>query len=268
LERIARPLAKPFEFFCPLCNLSGLTRGHAQKTHTMRTILFFFALLIVHATSAQQLENDCSRGQFPTAVGTKFTVSHFDKKGKMTAYVDHELYGIQETDLGPELAVGTNTYGPTDRLEFENMYDVYCYSNETYFDLMHFLHPLTVKSLMDFTVEVNGSGLKFPVGMQKGDTLTSGEMLLRMMNNDKEMQRILITTKNLRVLGVDQRVSTPAGTFNCTKVALDLSVNRGFTDNYKVILFISPQGMVRVEYRDAKNKLQHYTQYTKFKGPA
>jgi hypothetical protein len=210
----------------------------------------------------------CESGYYPDKIGTRFTVGHFDKKGKMTAYVDNMLEDLQQTENGTEVMLSTATFNALDQHQLDNVYDVYCLDNITQYDLLHQLHPSIITSILDYSVEVSGEGFQYPNNLALGDTIPSATMNLRVTDNNKELQKIVISISKVRVTGVKKSMTTPAGTFECTEISYQLDVNRGFAESFQAVQYIAPNvGIVRTNKFDKKKKLVSYSQMTKFRLP-
>jgi hypothetical protein len=85
------------------------------------------------------------------------------------------------------------------------------------------------------------------------------------MMNGAAGGKYVVKFTNRQVVGKES-ITTPAGTFSCYKITLDLELNMGFTSQQKVIEWVCPNvGTVRHESHDVNGTLKSYSIITSIK---
>jgi hypothetical protein len=110
-------------------------------------------------------------------------------------------------------------------------------------------------------MEVSSHDLALPAKMNVGDVLPDGEVTVVIKNNGIKMVTITSAVHNRKV-EAKEKVTTPAGTFDCIKVTYDTDGKVGFVKTHAkgAVWYAKKIGTVKSESYNKKGKLEGSTE--------
>ncbi len=220
----------------------------------MKRLLFFvvgfFALLSV--LNAQECDF-----YFPTEKGKKLTIQNYDAKHKPTSRMFYRVKDVEKTPDGKKIAI--EEWFETEKGELTDTFllEFYCKGGEFYIDMKSSVADL-LKNYGNMDMEVTSHDLALPSNMKAGDVLPDGEVTVVIRNNGVKLLTISSRITNRKVEG-REKVTTPAGTFDCVKLTYDTDAKVGFVKSHvkTVTWYARNVGTVRSETYNKKGKLEN-----------
>ncbi len=223
----------------------------------MKNILKILALFLASVSSlvAQEV---CST-YYPLQQGTTFQITSYDKGDKESAVIDYSV-----KDAGSDWAL--LAYEMTDKKGKQTAtseYEIRCIDDGIAVDFKSLGAPGIMEQYKDMEIEVSGTNLFIPNELLEGRELPNAEMLMTInMNPIKLKLNVKIT--NRRVSG-KEKVTTPAGTFDCVLLTYDFESKMGVKITGSAKQWIA-EGVGTVKQQDfnKKGKMISWSQLTGF----
>lgn len=225
----------------------------------LKTPLFFLLLLCFCSSLSAQ---DC-KGFFPFEPGTKFEITYYDKKDRVSSVGEHVVSDITSFDGITAAEMSVVVKDEDGEVVVENDYKVECDEESYKLDLTAMLNESMMQASANMEMEMESDALEFPSNMSVGDELPDGNTSIKMSSNGMKLMTIKMVATNRKVESQEQ-ITTPAGTFDCYKITYDFQMKTVLKKKYKVVQWLSDGvGMVRSETRNKKGKLMSYEVLTK-----
>lgn len=203
------------------------------------TILFFCAIPVASA------QNDCNM-YYPLKEGATFQMTSYDKKDKTSAVLDYKVLKITNTSAGKVGTIQGSVKDEKGKMLAELEYDVICKGNKLSVDYKSMLSPQMMEQFKDMEYEITGTNLDWPNDLSVGMALPDGNMTMKIGMAGMNMT-MTIDQKNRKVIG-KEKMTTPAGTFDCYVVTFDTAVKMGINQTTSSKQWISEGvGMVKQE---------------------
>ena len=219
-------------------------------------------ILFLFAASSLPAQDACD-GYYPFEEGTSFTLTTYNKKGKVSSSASHQLLQMQETtdgmeaeihmeiadDKGKEIATSDYTVECRDGNFILDMQNMYTSMNEAYAGL-------------DATVET--TGIIMPPQLEVGQELEDAHTKIQVSSSGFSVMTTEVTIED-RLVTDTETITTPAGTFECMIITSTFRSKAMMVNmEYQLIeWFAEGYGLIRSEtYR--KGKLESYTELTAF----
>lgn len=190
--------------------------------------------------------------------GTTLEYNLTDANGKSTAVTTTKITSVHSD--GPVMVADfTNTYSKGK--EVKGTYR--CEGDKLYMDMQSFFeNNFAGLKRAGMEIEMKNAYISFPSGMKPGDKLEQASFVMKTKKAGKEFMTVTSTIKDRKVEGVE-KVTTPAGSWNCMKLSEIHSTNsemmgkQFMSQDTKSIEWFTPgAGVVKMEMYDAAGKLQ------------
>ena len=165
-------------------------------------------LLGVLAISGINAQNDCSKF-YPLAEGTKFQITSYDKKGKMSAVIDY----VVKASTGDAATISYEMYDNKGKLIMTSEYGMTCANDGISIDFKSLVAPGVLEQYKDMEVDITGSNLLLPNNLNAGQSLPDADMLMIVKIEPIKM-KLNAKVFNRKVEG-RETITTPAGSFDC-----------------------------------------------------
>lgn len=206
-------------------------------------------------------QNDCNM-YYPLKEGAKFQLTSFDKKNKPTAIMDYSVVNVSNTASGK---IGTIRGRATDEKGkdlVESEFQVVCKNNKLSVDYKTLLSPQMMDQFGEMEYEINGTNLDWPNDLTVGESLPDANMTMKVGMSGINMN-MSVDMINRKVIG-QEKVTTPAGTFDCLVITYDTDVNMGIRQKMSSKQWVS-KGVGMVKQEDSqKGKITNSTVLTAF----
>jgi hypothetical protein len=214
----------------------------------IKKIIAFAALSFMAGTLTAQ---DCVF-YFPSEVGTKVGYNYYSKPGKLEG-TSTLLVTDRKTENGNlKLDIRATVFDTHEDTTISFNYAVWCDGDNFFIDMRSFLGSMNLTELGDF--KITSTDMELPARMTPGQQLKDASFTLEMTGPIPVTMSSTITNRKVDAL---EKVTTPAGTFDCIKVSYDTFSKVAFikTEGRTVEWYTPDIGIVRSEYYDKKGKV-------------
>lgn len=218
--------------------------------------LAILSLCMIPLATAQ---NDCNM-YYPLNEGATFQLTSYDKKNKPTAVLDYKVLKIANSAVGKVGTIYGTVKDEKGKMLGELEYDVICKDNKLSVDYQSMLSPQMMEQFKEMDYEISGTNLDWPNDLSVGMTLPDGNMTMKIGMSGINMT-MTVDQKNRKVIG-KEKITTPAGTFDCYVVTFDTAVKMGINQTTSSKQWVS-EGVGMVKQEDSqKGKITNTTMLT------
>jgi len=216
-------------------------------------------VLLIPAAEAQ----DCKLF-FPDNIGTLREMTNYDKKDRVTGRVHQTISNKNVSGGNISMDVVTVIYDDKDEELNRSKVTVGCENGVFKIDMSDYLGEM-LEAYQEMDVEMKGDNLQFPPDISVGDQLPEGTINIKVSNSGITMVNMDVTIKNRKVER-KEKITTPAGSFDCFKISYDTEAKTNFlTVNTSGVEWIAEGvGVIKIENYNKKGKLSSYSLLTKF----
>ena len=186
-----------------------------------KLILFVGALCLLAQVSLAQ---DCSKF-YPLKNATKFQLTSYDKKDKVTATVDYEVMEVNATETGEKATVKNIIKDDKGEVIVESTVEMTCENEVVSMDFKSMVSPLMYEQYSDMDIELNGTNLEYPNNLAEGDQLADADVQMKLKMSGVNMN-MNIKVSDRKVIG-KETITTPAGTFDCFIISYNTEMKLG-----------------------------------------
>lgn len=219
-------------------------------------ILAFLFFSIIPIATAQ---NDCSM-YYPLKEGATFQLTSYDKKNKPSAVLDYKVIKIANSAGGKVGTIHGTVKDEKGKMLAELEYDVICKDSKLSVDYKSMISPQMLEQFKEMDYEITGTNLDWPNNLSVGMTLPDGNMTMKIGMSGINMT-MTVDQKNRKVIG-KEKMTTPAGTFDCYVITFDTDVKMGINQTTSSKQWVS-EGVGMVKQEDSqKGKITNTTMLT------
>ena len=212
----------------------------------MKTLTLICAFFCITSTVFSQ---DCSK-YFPMDEGTKFQITMYNKKDKMSGVMDYEVKEVSGN-------TATMFYEMTDKkgeMVTSSEYGITCTDDGVTIDFSSMMSPELLGQYEDMEIEMSGTDLLYPNNLSVGQSLPDADVLMTIKMPPMNM-KMNMNFLNRKVEG-NESVTTAAGTFDCYVITYDSEAKMGFKMTSSNKLWLAEgYGMVKQETYNKKGAL-------------
>lgn len=223
-------------------------------------LLFLSLVLCISYATAQ---DDCEI-YYPMKEGTKFQITHYGKsKKKTSSVVNYEIINVKKTGQGTASTLKMSVESNGKNAIPDQEIDLLCTGNKMSIDFESLLNPEMLAQYGNFDYEISGTNLDWPSDLSVGKTLPDAEMDMALSMGGMNMN-ISTTITNRKVID-REKVTTPAGSFDCYVMTYNTTVNAmGMNTEMSSKQWFS-KGVGMVKQEDSRNgKIQNTSELTAF----
>jgi hypothetical protein len=230
----------------------------------MKKILFALlslsTLVCIQSVNAQ----DCSPW-YPMESGTMIELLSFDAKGKPSGKSVQTILD-KEGDADEMTAKIQSTYfDKKDNQAMTQTYTVHCKDGQFYIDMESMMSPESFSQYESMDVEVDAGELQIPTKVSAGTMLPDAVLTAKISSGGMSIMSIQINVIDRKVEGME-KITTPAGTFNCIKLSQTIETKTIIKTSMRSIdWYATDTGPVRSESYNKNGKLVGYTELTSLK---
>ena len=138
-----------------------------------------------------------------------------------------------------------------------------CENGVFYVDMDSYMDEETMAAYETMEVTVEATDMGYPSVMTAGQVLKDASLTAAIANQGVTMFTMKIDITNRKVLG-SEKLTTPAGTFDCIKITHDVSTRLIMKISATSVIYLSREiGVVKTESFNKKGKLVSYDILTK-----
>jgi hypothetical protein len=224
----------------------------------LKNLFLSTAVLLLSVTGYAQ--NACST-YYPFKEGVKFEMTNYNAKGKVTGSVKYEL-----KDVTDDSAVLFNeTFDKKGASVLSSEVKLICTGDGISIDFKSLISSAVLEQYegMNMDIDISGKNINIPNNLSVGQSLPDAELLLSMSMASVNM-KMTVKVINRKVIA-NEKITTPAGTFDCMVLSSDTEVNMGMKMKMTSKEWLSKEvGIIKSEEYDNKGKLLSKNILTKF----
>jgi hypothetical protein len=196
---------------------------------------------------------------YPVSKGTVTEMKSFDAKGKVTGMSKTSILETTTIPGGLEITAGMEYFNEKNESVFKNQYLARCLNGDFEIDMKNMMGA-SAGAYKDMQMEVTGDKLKMPRNPKAGDMLNGGTLIVKFTNAGSPIGITMTTVITNRKVDALQKLTTPAGTFDCVVISYDLDFKMMFSmKSHAVEYYANGVGLVKTESFDKKGKSMGYS---------
>ncbi len=228
----------------------------------MKIIQKLVILFAVFAGSFMVKGQDCAM-YIPVKEGTKMEIQHFNGKGKLESTTNQKILKKKGDSKNMSVDVEVKSFNNKGKEDFSKVVTFQCKNGSFVMDLSGFM-PDMGKQMEGMEIKVEGAEVVIPAVLKVGQKLQDAEIKMSLVSQGMTMMSFNISIVNRKVEAYE-KVTTPAGTFECYKISQDVETKGVFKTKIHNIDWMSLNvGMVKQETYDEKNNKTGYSLLTVF----
>ncbi len=215
------------------------------------------------AFAASTMYSQSCDNYFPSEIGKTWEITNYNAKDKVESINKSAVTDIQQKDGGLLVSIETTTFDSKNKEVNKQSFTTFCQNGKFYIDMTSFLATENLGE--DFDLEIESSNMEIPTGVSEGQKLPDAwvKMSVNMQGMGAYSQDVSFTN---RMVEKFEKITTPAGTFDCVKMTWDSEMKMMFSVKSSVKTWYAVGvGEVRSEYYDQSGKLQSYSVLTSFR---
>ena len=222
----------------------------------------FSLLATLFISSGTIFGQDCAF-YYPKQEGATLEITNYDRKDKVTGKTVQKITNVQESGNSMKATIQMKSYDDKDELIFESDMDVMCKDNVFNLSMENFVNGQQMSAFSEADVTIDSDNLRYPANMKPGQELNDGEITVSVKNAGMPTMNMTTTISNRKVEG-KEKLTTPAGTFDCYKISYDITSKMMVSVTLKAVEWISMDaGVVKSESYKSNGKLIGYSLLTK-----
>lgn len=199
---------------------------------------------------------------YPKQEGATLEITNYNRKDKVTGRTIQKITNVQESGNSLKATVQMKSYDDKDELIFESEVDVMCKDNEFNLSMENFINGQQMTAFSEADITIDSDNLRYPANMKPGQELNDGVINISVNNAGMPMMNMTTTIDNRKVEG-KEKITTPAGTFDCFKISYDITSKMMVSVTMKAVEWISMDaGVVKSESYKSNGKLMGYSLLT------
>lgn len=204
------------------------------------------------------LSQDCSK-YFPMDEGTKFQITIYDKKDKVSGVMDYVVKDVS----GNTATVFYEMKDEKGKMMTSSEYGVTCTNDGVTIDFSSLMSPELKGQYENMEVEMSGTDILYPNNLSVGQSLPDANVLMTVKMSPLNM-KMNMNFFNRKVEGKES-VTTPAGTFDCYVISYDSEAKMGIKMTSSNKLWLAEGfGMIKSETYNKKGNLMGKSLLTAF----
>ncbi len=199
---------------------------------------------------------------YPKQEGATLEITNYNRKDKVTGKTIQKISNVEESGNSLKATVQVKSYDDKDELIFESEVDVMCKDNVFNLSMENFINGQQMSAFEEADITIDSDNLRYPADMKPGQKLNDGEINISINNSGMPMMNMTTTINNRKVEG-KEKITTPAGTFDCYKISYDITSKMMVSVTLKAVEWISMDaGVVKSESYKSNGKLMGYSLLT------
>lgn len=200
--------------------------------------------------------------------GTVTTMTSYNDDGKVTGSTKTTYTAVTKTPAGASVKASQEHFDKKGKPSTKNEFTIKCEKGVLNFDMRAMLNQQQSEQYKDFEMTMEGTNMEFPAVLTVGSTLKDADVKITMKTKDgmtMPMMNLAMKVTNRKV-EAKENITTPAGTFECYKIAQDMEMKTMFAMKMKSVEWFSYEaGAVRTESYKENGKFMGKTELTDIK---
>jgi hypothetical protein len=222
----------------------------------------FVAIAFIYVVTPTQAQ-DCQSAYSPMLEDTKIETTNYNKKGKISNVVKTHIYEVQSKGDTTLAKVQAQMLDDEGEEVFKNQYEIKCAKGVILVDMRTFLGEMA-KQFEKMEAKVEGNFIEYPDNMTPGTSLPDAEMVIDISSDSPISIKVRMNMTDRKVEAME-KITTPAGTFDCVKVSYTIETKMGFNRSTRSAIWMAKGiGTVKMESYDKKGNVDFWSEMTKF----
>ncbi len=190
--------------------------------------------------------------------------AEFNSKGKQTGTSEFRVLDIVKQNgavistVQMKIDDGKKKSEP---MEYEVEYQ--CKDQTLYIDLTSFGVEM-LQGMNTAEIRIDGEGMAYPSNLSEGMSLPDVSQTIDIIMEGMGMMKTTMTAYDRKVLG-KEKVTTPAGTFECFKITNTFTIKMVVSSTFTTITYFNQEmGSVKSEFYNRNGKLKSYSEIIEF----
>lgn len=190
----------------------------------MKKLVSLAAIFSVAATLNGQ---DC-KAYIPQKEGTVIEMETYNKKDKLTGITKQELTKVVESGSETVFHMKQLYTDEKGKNPMEAEMEFTCKDGVFYIDMNTMINQEQMLAYEEMEMEVEMTEMEFPSDMKPGQKLNDGVIQMKIISESPMSMSFTVSVTN-RTVSAIEKVTTPAGTFECYKIEQDIETKSMFT---------------------------------------
>ena len=228
----------------------------------MRNVILCIFCLLLSAISIAQ-SSMCENGYLPFQDGLVYEMSSYNAKGKLSGIVKSTIEEITQVSDGFRATMHSEIFDEKSKPTYQTSYTIECRGNALSIDMSSLLNPEMLASMSSMDVTFTGDAMEVPNDLTPGQQLPDAGMQMEASMNGMALLKMKINITDRKV-GDSERITTPAGTFDCVKMTQTTVVEGPVKSMSTSTSWLAKGiGAVRTENYDKKGEMNSYSELTR-----
>ncbi len=222
------------------------------------------SLITVLAFERSSYAQECT-SYVPVKPGAEMEITHYTAADKVVSTTQMKILSKTPAAGGFTVKAHVKGSGENGKAIVDKDVNFKCVNGNFIWDINEVLGGQIMDMGDEYSVKMSGTDYKFPSKLLVGQTLENSETNVSIESQGVAVMSVVMTFKNRKV-AAKEKVTTPAGTFDCFKITYDLEMKTMMNITIHGIDWIAEGvGMVKTQQFDQNNKLDSYSLLTRFK---
>jgi hypothetical protein len=205
------------------------------------------------------------KAYIPYDEGTVTEMTNYDKKGKKLGKVTQTVSAVEHKGSTTTFSVHQVFEDPKSDEIIETDVNFKCVDGTFYIDMNGYLDKKQMEAYQGMEVKLSMDEIDIPSSYKVGQQLKDGYIQMEVIGGPMPI-KMTISIENRKVLA-EEKVTTPAGTFDCVKISQDVKTKAIVNMTVSSVeWYAEGVGVVKTETL-RKGKLMGYSELTKFEKP-
>ena len=208
--------------------------------------------------------------------GLQTTFTKYNELGNIKGTIISTFSNVVRSGLNTSVASTTNFLDASSNLQLSRDFGYKLNTTSTsgsqsfFIDMKYFLPFSVALQYKNYTVTATGNAYEIPSQLAVGMILNSVRINFNFTPNVVGFSSATTTVNLLnRTVQIREKISTPAGTYNCWKITEDCEIKTNTITKQKITRWVSNDfGVVKVEIRDTSGNLLESEVLTRFQLPS
>jgi hypothetical protein len=225
---------------------------------------FLSLLALIALPTLTFAQKDCS-AFFNFEKGSSWEFTNYNKKGALTSVTAQEVGIVEEVDGVVEAQVKQTITDDKGKVLTDGSYIIKCKDGTLFFNVEDILSPEMRQGLGSLEMSFSGESLELPSRLEVGQQLPDARTEIKAGSGGVTIMTVRADITDRKV-EAKEKITVPAGTFECYKVTYNMTVKTILAKTFSVAVWYgSKAGMVKSETYDKKGNLEGRTELSKIK---
>ena len=184
----------------------------------MKNFLFSCILLILCA--ANSYAQECLG--FTLKSGSGFDMDSFDGKGKLIGKMTYKIVSVTNENGKLLITVDFESFNNKGKSEIKNTYKMHCDGTAITLDASSLINPEQMKSFGEMQMKFSSEDIVYPAKLSAGETLKDASLKGEGVSGPLPIIFSMLITN--RKVESQEKVTTPAGTYDAYKITSDMKM--------------------------------------------